>query len=56
LVKAANKKDYTIRMREFFDHHLMGKPAVAWLSEGVPHLKLDEHIAERMKVQAGGGK
>ena len=49
LAKPANKKDYTIRMKEFFDHHLMGKPAPAWLKDGVPHLKLDEHIAERMK-------
>jgi dienelactone hydrolase len=49
LAKPANKKDYTIRMKEFFDHHLMGKPAPAWLQDGVPHLKLDEHIAERMK-------
>jgi dipeptidyl aminopeptidase/acylaminoacyl peptidase len=49
LTKPANKKDYTVRMKEFFDHHLMGKSAPAWLREGVPHLKLDEHIAERMK-------
>jgi dienelactone hydrolase len=33
LAKAANKKDYTIRMREFYDHYLMGKTAPAWLSE-----------------------
>jgi dipeptidyl aminopeptidase/acylaminoacyl peptidase len=49
LVKPANRKDYTVRMREFFDHHLMGKEAPAWLKEGVPHLKLDEHIKERIK-------
>jgi dipeptidyl aminopeptidase/acylaminoacyl peptidase len=49
LTKPANRKDYTVRMREFFDHHLMGKPAPGWLKEGVPHLKLDEHIKERLK-------
>ena len=27
LAKPANRKDYAVRMREFFDHHLMGKPA-----------------------------
>lgn len=27
----ANMKDYTVRMKEFFDHHLMGKPAPKWL-------------------------
>jgi hypothetical protein len=38
LAKAANKKDYTIRMREFFDHYLMDKAAPAWLVEGMPRL------------------
>jgi dipeptidyl aminopeptidase/acylaminoacyl peptidase len=49
LAKPANQKDYTVRMREFFDHHLMGKPAPAWLKKGVPHLKLDDHLKERGK-------
>jgi dipeptidyl aminopeptidase/acylaminoacyl peptidase len=48
VVKPANRKDYTVRMREFFDHYLQGKPAPAWLSQGVPHLELDEHIKERV--------
>jgi dipeptidyl aminopeptidase/acylaminoacyl peptidase len=47
LVKPANRKDYTVRMREFFDHHLMGKAPPQWLKEGVPHLKLDDHLKER---------
>ena len=47
LAKPANRKDYTVRMREFFDHHLMGKPAPDWWTEGVPHLKMDEHLKQR---------
>jgi dipeptidyl aminopeptidase/acylaminoacyl peptidase len=47
LIKPANQKDYSRRMREFFDHHLMGKPAPGWLKEGVPHLKMEEHLKER---------
>jgi dipeptidyl aminopeptidase/acylaminoacyl peptidase len=47
LVKQANRKDYAERMREFFDHYLMGKPAPDWLKEGVPYLKLDDHLKER---------
>ncbi|MGH9936302.1 MAG: alpha/beta hydrolase family protein, partial [Blastocatellia bacterium] len=31
----ANQKDYTVRMREFFDHHLLGKPAPKWMTDGV---------------------
>ncbi len=51
LAKPANRKDYAVRMREFFDHHLMGKPAPGWLKEGVPHLKLEEHIKQRLKEE-----
>jgi len=49
LRKPANQKDYTVRMREFFDHHLMGKPMPEWLEEGVSHLDHEEHIKERTK-------
>jgi len=49
LQKLANKIDYTIRMREFYDHYLMGKPAPKWLKEGIPHLKMKEHIKEQSK-------
>ncbi|MGD2295502.1 MAG: prolyl oligopeptidase family serine peptidase [Candidatus Aminicenantes bacterium] len=44
LRKPPNQKDYTVRMREFFDHHLMGKPAPKWMTDGVPHLDHKEHI------------
>lgn len=49
LQKPANQKDYTVRMKEFFDHHLMGKPAPAWYTQGVSHLKLKDHLKERAK-------
>jgi acetyl esterase/lipase len=49
LAKNANRKDYSIRMKEFFDHYLMDKPAPDWLKEGVPHLKMDEHLKGRGK-------
>ncbi|HET9533566.1 MAG TPA: prolyl oligopeptidase family serine peptidase [Blastocatellia bacterium] len=49
LAKLENRKDYSVRMLEFFDHHLKGKPAPAWLREGVPHLKIKEHLDERAK-------
>ncbi len=49
LRKPANQKDYTVRMKEFFDHHLMGRRAPAWYTEGVSHLKLQEHLKERAK-------
>ncbi len=35
--KYPNKLDYTIRMKEYFDHYLRGREAPAWIREGVPY-------------------
>jgi hypothetical protein len=32
----ANKRDWNIRMQQFFDHYLLGEPAPRWLAEGIP--------------------
>jgi len=32
-----NKLDYTIKMMEYFDHYLKGKPAPDWITKGVPY-------------------
>jgi dipeptidyl aminopeptidase/acylaminoacyl peptidase len=47
LAKPENRKDYAKRMQEFFDHHLQGKAAPDWWKDGVPHLKMDEHLKGR---------
>jgi dipeptidyl aminopeptidase/acylaminoacyl peptidase len=49
LVKPENRKDYAARMKEFFDHYLMGKPAPDWWATGVPYLKMDDHLKGRPK-------
>ncbi len=49
LQKPANQRDYTVRMKEFFDHYLMGRPAPSWYTDGVPYLKLKDHLKERAK-------
>jgi dipeptidyl aminopeptidase/acylaminoacyl peptidase len=49
LRKPENQRDYTVRMKEFFDHHLQGAPAPAWLTEGVSRLDMDKHLKERSK-------
>jgi len=49
LQKPANQKDYTVRMKEFFDHFLMDKPAPDWWEKGIPYLKLKDHLKERVK-------
>jgi dipeptidyl aminopeptidase/acylaminoacyl peptidase len=37
LKKYPNKLDYSIKMKEFFDHWLKGEPAPQWMTEGVPY-------------------
>ncbi|PRY85720.1 S9 family peptidase [Mongoliibacter ruber] len=48
LSKLENRKDYSVRMMEFFDHHLKGNDAPQWISEGVDRLKLDTHLEQRV--------
>ena len=50
LAKRANQKDYTVRMKEFFDHFLMGKPMPQWYAEGVQRLDMDDHLKTRMQT------
>jgi dipeptidyl aminopeptidase/acylaminoacyl peptidase len=39
LGRRENQKDFQIRMRQFFDHHLKGTPAPLWMTEGVPQIR-----------------
>lgn len=34
-----NRLDYDIRLMQFFDHFLKGKPAPVWMEEGIPAVK-----------------
>lgn len=47
LSRPANQKDYAVRMMEWFDHFLRGQPAPEWMQEGVPRLKMEEHLRAR---------
>ena len=47
LSRPINQKDYALRMQEWFDHFLQGKPAPEWMQEGVPRLRMEEHLRAR---------
>jgi dipeptidyl aminopeptidase/acylaminoacyl peptidase len=36
LIERRNRKDLSIRLAQFFDHYLKGKPMPKWMNEGVP--------------------
>lgn len=44
LMKDANRRDLSIRMRQFFDYYLNNQPAPLWLTEGIPALKKGEEL------------
>ena len=35
-VKWQNRKDFNVRMAQFFDHFLKGAPMPRWMAEGIP--------------------
>ncbi len=60
LRKPENMKDYTVRMKEFFDYQLMDRQPPKWWTEGVPLLKMKDDIEQRTKeiskpIPTGGG-
>ena len=42
LRKRVNQKDWTRRMKEFFDHHLKGAPAPDWMINGIKAWEKEE--------------
>jgi dipeptidyl aminopeptidase/acylaminoacyl peptidase len=49
LARRPNRRDYSVRMKEYFDHYLKGAPAPDWMVKGVPRLQMEEHLKERNK-------
>lgn len=47
LARPANMKDYALRMTEWFDTFLRDQPAPDWLKDGVPRLKMEQHLKDR---------
>ena len=37
LRRRADIRDWSVRMKQFFDHHLRGAEMPDWMAEGVPH-------------------
>ncbi len=36
IVKEENRRDFAVRMQQFFDHYLQGAPPAKWMESGVP--------------------
>ena len=54
LRKNQNKRDWTRRMQEYFDHHLKGDAAPEWMRRGVPyHERSSEKIPHAPSYREG---
>lgn len=47
--KPENRKDYSYRMLDFFNHHLKGVTAPQWWADGIKHLEMKTHIKDYRK-------
>lgn len=52
IAKLPNRKDYAVRMMEYFDYMLKGKPAPEWWSKGVNRLDMEKHLETRAFSEA----
>jgi hypothetical protein len=57
LRKYQNRKDFAVRMQQFFDHYLMGAPAPVWMEYGVPAVKKGKDLGLKIitKATTSGG-
>ncbi|MCA9739206.1 MAG: prolyl oligopeptidase family serine peptidase, partial [Gemmatimonadetes bacterium] len=46
-----NRKDWALRMQQFFDHYLKGAPAPVWMEEGVPAILKGQTLGTEVKVR-----
>lgn len=47
IAKLPNRKDYAVRMLEYFDYMLKDKPAPDWWAKGVNHIDMEKYIEAR---------
>ena len=49
LSQLKNRKDYVLRLQDWWDHYLKGEPAPEWMEKGIPRLEMDRHLREMKK-------
>jgi dipeptidyl aminopeptidase/acylaminoacyl peptidase len=56
LRRRVNQSDYTVRMQQFFDHHLKGAPKPAWMEKGIPYTPPPDGATEGARPGRPGGR
>lgn len=50
--KPENRKDYSYRMLDFFNHHLKDATPPQWWTDGIKHLEMKDHIKDYRKQKS----
>lgn len=53
LAKRSTARDFSVRMFQFFEHHLRGKTAPEWMEKGVPFIDREKEKEQIKKVLGG---
>src|SRR5262249_34156582 len=54
LRQRVNQDDDTVRMQQFFDHHLKGAPKPAWMAKGEPYTPPPGEASPARRGRRGG--
>ena len=54
LVERKNRKDWSIRMQQFFDYYLKGAPMPKWMAERIPATEKGKNYG--FELTKGGGR
>jgi dipeptidyl aminopeptidase/acylaminoacyl peptidase len=49
IMKTANRLDFSVRLRQYFDYYLQNKPAPSWLLDGIPAVVKGEEYRLEIK-------
>lgn len=55
LIQRKNRKDWSIRMQQFFDHYLKGAPEPVWMATGVPGSQKGKNYGFEIPGEKKGG-
>jgi dipeptidyl aminopeptidase/acylaminoacyl peptidase len=56
LRQRVNQADYTVRMQEFFDHHLKGATKPEWMAKGIAYTPPPQTREQTTPRRGGGGR
>jgi len=56
ITKYQNRKDFAIRMQQYFDHYLKGTPEPVWMAEGVPAVLKGRTLGLDLVEPEGGSR